>query len=75
LSSFLIQHPTHFPWPTSSITLSIQLKGETASWDRFSQKAVNTHTPHPLCLIIIATLKKIVTIGITRNKIPYSAEF
>jgi hypothetical protein len=51
--------------PTSSITLSIQLKDETASWKRVPQKAVSTHTPHPPYLKIMANPKKIVTTSLS----------
>ncbi len=54
---------------TSSITLSIQLNRETASWNKVPQKAVSTHTLQPLYLTIIVTLKKIITIS---HRLPHT---
>jgi hypothetical protein len=47
-----------------SITQSIQLKRDTASWKRVPQNAARIHTPHPQYLRMMATLKNIVTINL-----------
>jgi hypothetical protein len=46
--------------PTSFMTWSILLKGETANWNSVLQKEENAHTPLPRYLVTIATLRKIV---------------
>jgi hypothetical protein len=46
------------PQSQSSITPLIQLKGDTANWNSVPQKAVSAHTPQPLYLTIMATLKQ-----------------
>jgi hypothetical protein len=56
--------------PTSSMTLSIQLKGETTRWKRVPQKAVSTHTQQPLYLTMMATLKKIATTSPQASVLP-----
>ncbi len=48
--------------PTSSITQSIQLKGDTANWKRVPQHVAMIHNPHPryLRMMAMATLRKII---------------
>ncbi len=51
--------------PTSSITLSIKLKGETTNWNRVTQKASNTQTLHPQYLVMMSTIRQ--TGAMSRN--------
>ncbi len=60
-ASFSIIWPTRSP--TSPIAASIQVKGDTASWNRVPHTAVRTHNPHPLYLTITITRIRIVTIS------------
>jgi hypothetical protein len=48
--------------PTSSITQSIQLKGDTANWKKVPQNVARIHSPHPryLRMMEMATLRKII---------------
>jgi hypothetical protein len=55
--------------PISSITLKIQLKGETAQWNNVLRKAANTQTPQLPYIVMMATCRQTVTMD--RNPPPY----